>query len=73
MRPPNVTLKFRKARRNNKKAVSVYQSANKRFATQSVETVSANKSIRLSNDFNPSHRLSRDWMMQIGFLVYLHD
>ena len=56
--PPNVTLKPRKARRINKKAVAVYQSSNKRFATQPVENVSAKKSRRLGNDFNPSDRLS---------------
>ena len=36
----------------------MYQSSNKRFATESVENVSAKKSMRLGNDFNPSHRLS---------------
>ena len=59
LRPPNVTFKpRRKARKINKKAVELYQSSNKRVATESVQNVSANKSMRLGNDFNPSHRLS---------------
>ena len=58
LRPPNVTFKPRKARRINKKAVAIYPSSNKRVATESVENVSAKKSMRLGNDFNPSHRLS---------------
>ena len=58
LRPPNVTFKPRMARRKNKKAVAIYQSSSKRLATESVENVSANKSMRLANDFNPSHRLS---------------
>ena len=58
LRPPNITFKPRKARRINKKAVAKYQSSNKRLATESVENVSAKKSMRLGNDFNPSHRLS---------------
>ena len=58
LRPPNITLKPRKAKRINKEAVAVYQSAKKRLATESVETVSANRTIRLSKEFNPSHRLS---------------
>ena len=47
-----------------KKAVAVYQKTNERCATQSVENVSANKSLKLSNDLIPSHRLSvrlDDW------------
>ena len=59
LRPPNITFKPRKARRINKKAVAIYQSSNKRLATESVENVSAKKSMRLGNDFNPSHRLSK--------------
>ena len=58
LRPPNVTLKPRKARQINRKAVATYQSSNKRVATESVENVSAKKSMRLGIDFNPSHRLS---------------
>ena len=58
LRPPNVTFKPRKARRINKKAVAIYQSSNKRVAIESVENVSAKTSMRLGNDFNPSHRLS---------------
>ena len=58
LRPPNLTFKPRKARRINKKAVAIYQSSNKRVATESVENVSAKKSMRLGNDFEPSHRLS---------------
>ena len=57
-RPPNVTFKIREAARITKKAVAVYQCANKRYATESVENVSAKKSMRLRNDFYPSHRLS---------------
>ena len=58
LRPPNVTFKPRKARRINKKAVSIYQNANKRVATVSIENISAKKSMRLGNDPKPSHRLS---------------
>ena len=58
LRPLNVTFKPRKARRINKKAVAIYQSSNERVATESVENVSAKKSMRLGSDFNPSHRLS---------------
>ena len=58
LRPPNVTFKPRKAGRIIKKAVAVYQSANIRFATGSVENVSGNKTLGLSNNFNPSHCLS---------------
>ena len=58
LRPPNVTFKPRKARRINKKAVSNYQNANKRVATESIENISAKKSMRLGNDPKPSHRLS---------------
>ena len=58
LRSPNVTFKPRKARRINKKAVEVYKNAHKRTTAKSVENVVTNKSMRLSNDFNPSHRLS---------------
>ena len=58
LRPPNVTFRPRKARRIHKKAVAIYQSSNKRVATESVENVSAKMSMKLGNDFNPSHRLS---------------
>ena len=58
LRPPNVTFKPRKARRINKKAVAFYQNANKRVATESMENISAKKSMRLGNDPKPSHRLS---------------
>ena len=58
LRPPNVAFKPRKARRINKKAVAIYQSSNKRVATESVENVSSKKSMRPGKDFNPSHRLS---------------
>ena len=58
MRPPNVTFEPRKARNFKKKAVAVKQNANKRFATESVENVSAKKSLKLRNDSNPPHRLS---------------
>ena len=58
LRPPNVTFKPRKAKRIIKKAVAIYQSSNKRVATESVENVSAKKSMRLGNDPKPSHRLS---------------
>ena len=58
LRPPNVTFKSRKARRKNKKAVALYQNANKRVATEPIENISAKKSMRLGNDPEPSHRLS---------------
>ena len=58
LRPPNVTFKPRKARRKNKKAVAIYQNANKRVATEPIENISAKKSMRLGNDPKPSHRLS---------------
>ena len=58
LRTPNVTFKPRKARRIIKKAVSIYQNANKRVATESIENISAKKSMRLGNDPKPSHRLS---------------
>ena len=58
LRPPNVTFKPRKARRINKKAVAIYQNANKRVATEPIENISAKKSMRLGNDPKPSHRLS---------------
>ena len=58
LRPANVTFKPRKARRINKKAVAIYQNSNKRVVTESVENVSAKKTMRLGKDFKPSHRLS---------------
>ena len=58
LRPTNITFKPRKARRYNKKAVSVYQNAKKLVATESVDHKSAEKSMRFSSEFNPSHRLS---------------
>ena len=58
LRPPNVTFKPRKAKRINKKGVAIYQSSNKRVATESVENVSAKKLMRLGNDPKPYHRLS---------------
>ena len=58
LRPHNVTFIPKKARRINKKAVAIYQSSNNRVAAESIENVSAKKSMRLGNDFNPSHRLS---------------
>ena len=58
LRPPNVTFTPKKAKRSNKKAVAIYQSSNKRVETESVENLSAKKSMRLGNDLNPSHRLS---------------
>ena len=58
LRPPKITFKSQKARRINKKAVKIYKNAHKRSAAGSVENVVTNKSTRLSNDFNPSHRLS---------------
>ena len=54
----NVTFITRKARRINETAIAVDQSAKKRFATESVENVSASKSMRLCNAFNQPHRLS---------------
>ena len=58
LRPPNITFKPRKARRVVKKAVSVHQNANKRVVTESVHHKSAKKSMRISREFNPCHRLS---------------
>ena len=58
LRPPNITFKPRKTRRINKKAVAIYQNANKRVATEPVEHVSAKKSMRLGNDYSSSHRMS---------------
>ena len=58
LRPPNVTFKPRRARRINKRAVAIYQNANKRVATESIENLSAKKSMRLGNNRKPSHRLS---------------
>ena len=58
LRPPNVTFKPRKARRINKKAVAICKNSNKRVATESVENLSAKKSMRLGNDPKPSNRLS---------------
>ena len=58
LRPPNVTFKPRRASCNNKKVVRVYPNVNKRVPTESVDNMSAEKSMRLSNEFNPSHRLS---------------
>ena len=66
LRPRNITIKPRKARRINKKAVSVYQNANKRVATESVDHPSANMSTRFSNQFNPSHRLSMRLVVRKG-------
>ena len=58
LRPPNIIFKPRKARRINKKAVSVYQNAKKCVATESVDHNSAKKSERLGNELSPSHRFS---------------
>ena len=58
LRPPNVTFKPRKARRINKKAVAIYQNSSKHVATETIENISAKKSMRLGNDPKPSHRLS---------------
>ena len=58
LRFPNITLKTRRARRINKNAVCVYQDANKRVAAESADNISTKKSMRLSTEFNPSHRLS---------------
>ena len=58
LRPPNIPFKPKKARHNNKKADSVCQNANKRVASELVDHIRAEKSMRLSNELNPSHRLS---------------
>ena len=58
LRPPNITFKPRKARRINKKAVAIYQNANKRVVAESIDNISAKKSMRLGNDCNSSHRMS---------------
>ena len=56
--PLTLSFKPRKAKRINKKAVAVFQTTIKNFSTESVESLSANKSIRLSNHYNFSQRLS---------------
>ena len=43
LKPPNITFKPRKARRINKKAVAIYQNANKRVATEPIENITAKK------------------------------
>ena len=48
LRPPYFTFKPRKAKRINIKAVSVYQNANKRVATESVDHINAKKSMKLA-------------------------
>ena len=53
LRPPNVTFKPRKARRINEKAVTVYGSADKRSATESVENVSAKSQRDLAMNLIP--------------------
>ena len=58
LRPINITFKLRSARRNIKNAASVYQNANKCVATESVDHICSRNSMRLSNEFNSSHRLS---------------
>ena len=58
LRPPNIIFRLERAKRIIKKAVAVYQNANGRVATESTDNISAGKSMRLSNEFNPSHRLS---------------
>ena len=85
LRPPNISHKPRKAKRINRRAVSVYQNANKRVATESGDHISAKKSPGLSNGINPSHRLSMrlddgegpsrvssDWMM-VYLLINNHS
>ena len=58
LRPSDITFRPRRARRINRKAVSVYQNANKRITTDSVDSISAKKSMRISKESNPSRRLS---------------
>ena len=58
LRPPYFTFRHREARRFFEKAFTAYQNANKRVATESLNNISAKKSMRLSNEFNPSHHLS---------------
>ena len=55
---PNTTFIPKRARRIKKKAVSVYQKAKKRVATESVDNVSAKMSMRLRKEINSSRRLS---------------
>ena len=43
----------------NQKTVEVFRNAHKRTVAGSVENVVTKKSMRLSNDFKPFHRLSR--------------
>ena len=59
LRHLKIAFKPWKSRRNNEKGVSVFQIANKRVATESVDYTSANKLLRLSNEYNISHRLSK--------------
>ena len=58
LRPHSVSFKSRKARQINKKAVKIHRNAHKRTLAGTVENVVTNKSMRFSNDFNPSPRFS---------------
>ena len=58
MRPPIILLKRKRARRSKEKPVSVYQNANKRVVTESLDNITAKKSMRFSNEVNPSHQFS---------------
>ena len=50
-----------------KKTVEIYNNAQKRTAVDSVENVVTNRSMRRSNNFNPSHRLSERSDVEIEF------
>ena len=58
MRHPDDTFEPEKPDEVTKKTVEIHKNAQKGSAG-SVENLVANKSMRLSNDFNPSHLLSR--------------
>ena len=53
-----LTLPSSPERPEEQNKTAIHQSSNKRVATESVENVSAKKSMRLGNAFKPSHRLS---------------
>ena len=59
LRPPNVTIRPRKAKKYSKKiVVAIYQNSSEKVATKSVENSTAKKSMRLNNNIEPCHRLS---------------
>ena len=58
LRRPHVTIRPRKARRINRKAIAIYRNSDERVATESVEDTVVIESRRLDNNVDPSHRLS---------------